>query len=722
MEYIRLEKDADGIVELILDQPGKSVNTMGFEYIEAMQKAVAKLETMAADGEIKGVYIRSGKETFFGGGDLTSLVEMPTELSEQEAAENYQSILDAKLPLRKLETLGVPVAVGINGAALGGGYEICLACHYRVALNAKGVEVGLPEAQLGLMPGAGGVVRMVRMFGCQTAITWLSAGKKFKADKALEKGWVDELADSEAEMHTKAKAWLLANPQAKQPWDEDGFKIPGGSPADKEASQELQGLFYFGPVNVMNNTNGNFPAPKAIMACVHDVARVDFDTAEKIEARYFLHLMTSQVAKNMIRTFFFQLNDINNGVSRPSDVDKTEVKKLGILGAGQMGAGIAFAAAKAGIEVVLKDISQENAERGKGYCQQVCEKNKRLTAEQAEQILARIQPSASASDLAGCDLVIEAVFEDRKIKAQVTQETEAATGTDCVFASNTSALPITELAEASSRPENFIGMHFFSPAEKMPLVEIICGEKTSDVALAKAFDLTQKLGKTPIVVNDAPGFFTTRVISTTISEGAAMVLEGVNPVLIENAARFNGSPVGPLAAIDEISQETAYKNGQQAKADAEAHGEVFPDNPAGTLVEKMVNEFNRRGKIHGGGYYDYPEGGKKHIWSGLKEHFAPEGYNEIPFEDIKDRLTFCQSLEAVRTMEEGVVESVADGNIGSIFGIGFPPNTGGVFQFINAYGVREFAKRAKELAAKYGSQFEPPKLLLDKAEKNEQFL
>jgi len=691
MEYIRLEKDADGIVELIFDQPGKSVNTMGFEYIEAMQKAVTQLETMVAKDEIKGVYLRSGKKTFFGGGDLTSLVEMPTELTEEEAAEKYQSILDAKRPLRKLETLGVPVAVGINGAALGGGYEICLACHHRVALNAKGVEVGLPEAQLGLLPGAGGIVRMVRLFGCQTAITWLSAGKKFKAEKALEKGWVDALADSETEMHAMAKAWLLANPDAEQPWDNDGFKIPGGSPADKDVSQELQGLFYFGPVNVMNNTNGNFPAPKAIMACVHDVARVDFDTAEKIEARYFLHLMTSQVAKNMIRTFFFQLNDINNGVSRPTAIEKTDVKKLGILGAGQMGAGIAFAAAKAGIEVVLKDISQENAERGKGYCQQVCEKNKRLSNEQAAAILARVTPSASYEDLADCDLVIEAVFEDRKIKAQVTQETEAAVPEQCVFASNTSALPITELAEASSRPQNFIGMHFFSPAEKMPLVEIICGEQTSDEALAKAFDLTLQLGKTPIVVNEAPGFFTTRVISTTISEGAAMVLEGVNPVLIESAARFNGSPVGPLAAIDEISQETAYKNAQQVKADAESRGEVFPENPAGMLVDRMVNEIDRRGKIHGGGYYDYPEGGKKQIWPGLKEHFASEGYTEMPFEDIKDRLTFCQSLEAVRAMEEGVVESAADGNIGSIFGIGFPPNTGGVFQFINAYGVREFA-------------------------------
>lgn len=722
MEYIRLEKDDNGIVELILDQPGKSVNTMGFEYIEAMKKAVSELQALASAGDISGVYIRSGKKTFFGGGNLSSLLEIPTQLSEEEARDNFQSILDAKLPLRYLETLGVPVVVGINGAALGGGYEICLAAHHRIAINQKGVEVGLPEAQLGLMPGAGGVVRIVRMFGCEKAVTWLSAGKKFKAEQALAKGWVDELVDSEEAMHTSAKAWLLANPKACQPWDEKGFKIPGGAPNDKEISRELAGLFYFGPVNVMNNTNNNFPAPKAIMACVNDVARVDFDTAEKIEARYFMSLMTSQVAKNMIRTFFFQLNDINNGISRPKGIEPTSVRKLGILGAGQMGAGIAFGAAKAGIEVVLKDISQENADRGKGYCEQVCKKNKRISESQAKEILARVIPTASYEDLADCDLVIEAVFEDRRIKAQVTRETEEAIPDRAILASNTSALPITELAEASSRPENYIGMHFFSPAEKMPLVEIICGEKTSDHALAVAFDLAKAIGKTPIVVNDAPGFFTTRVIGKTISEGATMVLEGINPALIENAARFNGSPVGPLAAIDEISQETAYKNTMQTRADAEAQGNPINNDPAAELIIKMVEEFGRKGKIHGGGYYDYPKNGKKHIWPGMKEHFAPNGYQEIPFEDIRDRLTFCQSLEALRAFEEGVVNTAADGNIGSIFGIGFPAHSGGVFQFINAYGLRAFACRARELAKRYGSRFEPPAILLERAESNELFI
>lgn len=717
MSYIRLEKDTNGIVELIFDQPGEKVNKMGDEYIAAMTQAVNDLEAMKDD--IKGVYVRSGKSTFFGGGDLTKLLEMPTEMSEEQATDLFNGVLEAKAPLRKLETLGVPVAVGMNGAALGGGYEIALACHYRVAVeNAK---MGLPEAQLGLMPGAGGVVRMVRLHGLQNAITFISQGKQFNGQRALDNKFCDAIAANEEDMHAKAKAWILANPEASQPWDKPDFKIPGGSPADKAVDQGLEGLLYFGPVNVMVSTWGNFPAPKAIFACIADVARVDFDTAEKIEARYFVSLMRSQVAKNMISTFFFQMNALQGGASRPQGIERSQVKTLGIIGAGMMGAGIALVAAQKGINVVLKDISQENAEKGKDYAKKALEKNKRQDQSKVPGILALIKATADAADLADCDIVIEAVFEDRKIKAAVTKETEAVTRANSIFASNTSSLPITELAEASSRPENFVGMHFFSPAERMPLVEIICGAKTSKEALAKAFDLAQQLGKTPIVVNDGEGFFTTRVIATTVTQGAAMVLEGINPVLIENAAKQNGSPVGPLSAIDEISQATAYKNGQQLKADVLAKGGEWKETPASTLVGMMVEKFERKGKAFGGGYYEYPEGGKKYIWPGLKDAFAPEGYKDIPFQDIKDRLTFCQSLEAVRAMEEGVVNTAADANIGSIMGIGFPAQSGGVFQFINAYGVKAFAERAKELASQYGDVFLPPKLLLEKAAKGENF-
>ncbi len=720
MGYIRLEKDSDGIVELIFDQPGKTVNTMGAEYDQAMRAAVAELESMVAAGGVTGIYVRSGKPgQFFAGGDIKEMLEMDLNASEEKKTEMFDGIMATKAPLRKLETLGVPVAVGVNGACLGGGFEIALACHHRVAMN--GVQLGLPEAMIGLMPGAGGVVRMTYLLGMQEAIGLISQGKRLAADKALQKGLIHELADSEEELAAKAKAWIKANPEAKQPWDSEGYQMPGGGPAD-EANQ---GLTFFGPSNVMTQTKNLMPAQNAIFACVVDCARVDFDTAQKVEGRYFLYLLLNQVSRNMMTAFFVQMEALNKGASRPQGVDKTEVKKLGILGAGQMGAGIATVAAQKGIEVVLKDISQENADKGKAYAEAFYNKRierKRLTEEAKAECLGRIKATDSYADMADCDLVIEAVFEDRKIKALVTKDTEAVLKADGVFASNTSALPITELAEASVRPENFIGMHFFSPAEKMPLVEIIRGAKTSDETLAKAFDLTQKLGKTPIVVNDAPGFFTTRVIGKTVSQGATMVEEGINPVLIESAARDNGSPVGPLAAIDEISQETAYKNGLQAKADAEAQGKEWQDSAASRVIGRLVNEFGRKGKVHGGGYYEYPQSGQKHIWPGLKDAFAPNGYKGIPYEDIKDRLVFSQCLEAVRAMEEGVITNVGDGNIGSIMGIGFPAQTGGAFQAINAYGLKAFVERAKYLEQQYGSDFAVPQLLIDRAEKNELFL
>lgn len=717
MGYIRLEKDSDGIVELIFDQPGKAVNTMGQEYEAAIKEAVSDLEKMVEAGDCKGVYVRSGKPNqFFAGGDIKELLEMDLHPSEQERQEMFEAIVEVKQPLRKLETLGVPVACGINGPAMGGGYEIAMSCHYRVALD--DIQVGLPEAQIGLMPGAGGVVRMTYMLGMQEALGLISTGKRLKAPKAVEKGLLDELASSEDDMHAKAKAWIKANPEAKQPWDQDGFKLPGGLTTDKEN----EGFAFLGPANVLAQTKGLMPAPLAIFACVTDVTKVDFDTAQIIEARYFMKLLLSQVARNMMTAFFVQMESLNKGASRPANIEKQVCKKLGIIGAGQMGAGIATGAAKKGIHVVLKDINQENADRGRGYAADVFAKNKRVTEEQAAEYMSRITATASYDDLSDCDLVIEAVFEDRKIKGIVTKEIEAAIPADSVVASNTSALPITELAQASSRAENFIGMHFFSPAEKMPLIEIICGEKTSDLTLAKAFDLAQQMGKTPIVVNDAPGFFTTRVIGQTVQQGAEMLAEGVNPVLIESAARDNGSPIGSLGAIDEISQETAYKNGQQAKKDAIEQGNEWEDNVVSQVIDRMVNEFGRKGKVHGGGYYEYPENGRKHIWPGLKEHFAPNGYKDIPYEDIQDRLWMCQSLEAVRTMEEGVLESIADGNIGSIMGIGFPPQTGGALQAINAYGLQEFVDRCDYLTSHYGEAFKVPQLLRDRAAKNELFL
>jgi 3-hydroxyacyl-CoA dehydrogenase/enoyl-CoA hydratase/3-hydroxybutyryl-CoA epimerase len=457
------------------------------------------------------------------------------------------------------------------------------------------------------------------------------------------------------------------------------------------------------------------------MAAVIDSARVDYETAHVIEARYFQRLLLDQVARNMMTTFFVQMNALEAGASRPGGVDKTSVKKLGILGAGVMGAGIAFNAARFGIEVVLKDLNRENADRGKAYAVTACEKSRSIDEAKAQEILARIHPTADVNDLSDCDLVIEAVFEDRGVKATVTRETEAVLADTVVFASNTSALPITELAEASARPENFIGMHFFSPAERMPLVEIITGEKTSDETLAKAFDLALALGKKPIVVKDSPGFFTTRVIGTTISQGQRMLAEGVNPALIENGARMNGSPMGPLETLDSISLETAYHAANQQKADAVAAGETWAPAPESEVIRIMVEEAGRVGQARGAGFYDYENGKKTTTWPGLKELFAKDGYLDLPFEDVRDRLLFPQVLEAIRIMEEGVIGNVGDGNIGSIMGIGFPPHTGGVYQCVNAYGLQAFVDRSKELAAKYGEVFEPPQLLLDMAAQGDVF-
>lgn len=716
MGYISLNSVGNGIVELVFDQPGSSVNTMGVEYDTAMKAAVAELQRMVAAGGVAGVYLCSGKPgQFFAGGDIKEMLESDLDPPIERKQELFEGILATKAPLRTLETLGVPVAVGINGAALGGGFEIALACHFRIAL--PGVQVGLPEAQIGLMPGAGGVVRMTRLVGMQEAITLISQGSRLKSEKALEKGLLHEIVPDEATMRKRAHAWLLANPGAKQPWDTEGYRIPGGGPEHKAN----QGLLMLGPVNVMNQTKGLMPAQQAIFAAVADCARVDFDTAQKIEARYFLSLLLDQTARNMMTAFFVQMNAISKGASRPAGIPRRSVKTLGILGAGQMGAGIALAAARKGIVAILKDVDLAAAERGKDYARKACEKDRRMTDAGREALLGMIRTTTDYADLASCDAVIEAVFELRDIKAAVTRDVEAVLGHDALLASNTSALPITELAEASVRPANFIGMHFFSPADRMPLVEIICGEQTGDTALAAAFDLAQQLGKTPIVVNDAPGFFTTRVIGKTVAQGAAMVLEGIDPVLVEAAARANGSPVGPLAAIDEVSQETAYRNGQQMKADVEARGETWQEQPAGELIRRMVEEFGRKGKRYGAGYYDYPAGGKKRIWPGLKEHFAPDGFREIPFEDIRDRLIFAQCIEAVRAMQEGVITSVADGNIGSIMGIGFPAHTGGVFQCINAWGAERFLARTRELASRYGADFEPPRLLIEKAERGEAF-
>ncbi|MBM7059251.1 enoyl-CoA hydratase/isomerase family protein [Pseudomonas sp. UL073] len=712
-DAIRYEKGQDNIVVLTIDMPGQSANTMNATYVAAMGATVARLSAEQAD--IAGVIITSAKKTFFAGGDLNDLIKV----TKAEASDFYHHVLGLKAQLRTLETLGKPVVAAINGAALGGGWEICLACQHRIALNDKGVQLGLPEVTLGLLPGGGGVVRMVRLLGIEKSLPYLLEGKKVGAQDALKAGLIHDIANDREEMLAKARAWIAANPAAKQPWDVAGYKMPGGTPSSPNVAQMLS----IAPSVLRDKTKGCFPAPEKILSAAVEGAQVDFDTAHIIEARYFTELVTGQVAKNMIGTFWFQLNEINAGKSRPQGFPVSATKKVGVLGAGMMGAGIAYVSAVAGIDVVLKDVSLEAAEKGKAYSAGLLDKQVargKLSAEKRDALLARIKATASDADFEGCDLIIEAVFEDRALKGKVTAAAEAAALSDAVIASNTSTLPITGLATAVAKPEKFIGLHFFSPVDKMPLVEIIRGEQTSDETLARAFDYVLQIKKTPIVVNDSRGFFTSRVFGTFTNEGLAMLGEGVNAAMIETEARKAGMPVGPLAVSDEVSMSLMAHIRAQTAKDLQAEGKPLPAHPAFAVVDLMVNEYKRPGKAAGGGFYEYPQGGKKHLWPELKARFE-KADRQIPALDVRDRILFIQAIETVRCVEENVLLSTADANIGSIFGIGFAAWSGGALQFINQYGVQDFVARAQYLAEQYGERFEPPALLLEKAAKGERF-
>ena len=712
-DAIRYEKGQDNIVVLTMDMPGQSANTMNAVYREAMGQIVERLE--AEKDSIAGVILTSAKKTFFAGGDLNELIQV----TKADAPAFYQMILNIKGQLRRLETLGKPVVAAINGAALGGGWEIALACHHRIALNNSSIQLGLPEVTLGLLPGGGGVVRMVRLLGLEKALPYLAEGKKVRPDAALKAGLIHELASDQDDLLAKARTWIAANPGAAQPWDVKGYKIPGGTPSSPNVAQMLA----IAPSVLRDKTKGCFPAPEKIMCAAVEGAQVDFDTAQIIEARYFTELTCGQVAKNMIGTFWFQLNEINAGGSRPQGFEPYVTKKVGVLGAGMMGAGIAYVSAAAGIEVVLKDISLEAAEKGKAYSAKLLEKKVargQMTPEKRDAFLARIQPSAREADFDGCDLIIEAVFEDRELKAKVTAAAEAAALPGAVIASNTSTLPITGLATAVQNQDRFIGLHFFSPVDKMPLVEIIKGEHTSDETLARGFDYVMQIKKTPIVVNDSRGFFTSRVFGTFTNEGIAMLGEGVSAALIENEARKAGMPVGPLAISDEVSMSLMNHIRQQTLKDLAAEGKSIPEHPAFAVIDLMLNEYKRPGKAAGAGFYDYPAGGKKHLWPELKARFEKSDA-QISQIDVRDRILFIQAIETVRCVEEGVLKSVADANIGSIFGIGFAAWTGGALQFINQYGVQDFVARAQYLAEQYGERFLPPALLLEKAAKGDTF-
>ena len=706
---IKWDKDADGIVTLTLDDPTGSANVMNENYQESMRKAVERL--VAEKDSITGVVIASAKKTFFAGADLREVIK----LGPENAGEAFAMVEDVKRDLRTIETLGVPVVAAINGAAMGGGLEIALACHHRIIADVKGCQIGLPEVTLGLLPGGGGVTRTVRMLGIQNAfMSVLSQGTRFKPAQAKELGLVDEIVGSVEELVPAAKAWIKANPEAHtQPWDAKGYKMPGGTPS----SPALAAILPSFPSLLRSQLKGApMPAPRAIMAAAVEGAQVDFDTASRIESRYFTELATGPIAKNMIQAFFFDLQTINSGGSRPEGIGKTPITKIGVLGAGMMGAGIAYVSAKAGFDVVLKDVTIEAAQKGKGYSEKLEAKaleRGKTSKERSDALLARITPTADAADFKGVDFVIEAVFENQELKHKVFQEIEDIVEPNAILGSNTSTMPITGLATGVKRQEDFIGIHFFSPVDKMPLVEIIKGEKTSDEALARVFDYTLAIGKTPIVVNDSRGFYTSRVIGTFVNEALAMLGEGVEPASIEHAGSQAGYPAPPLQLSDELNLELMHKIALATRKGVEDAGGTYEPHPAEAVVEKMI-EIGRPSRLSGAGFYEYVDGKRTRLWPGLRETFK-SGTSQPPLQDMIDRMLFAEALETQKCIDEGVITSTADANIGSIMGIGFPPWTGGAAQLIVGYphgGKAGFVARAKELAAKYGDRFNPPASLL----------
>ncbi|MCP4422412.1 MAG: 3-hydroxyacyl-CoA dehydrogenase [Chloroflexi bacterium] len=711
---INYEKDEQGIVTLTIDMPNRSANVLNQQFYAAYETTLQKLE---ADEMLTGVIITSGKGMFVVGADIDE------SFVSDDAAYYFEMSEQLKAQFRRLESLGKPVVAALNGTALGGGLELALACHYRIALSRDTVNgrilFGFPEVGLGLLPGAGGVTRTVRLIGLQNGLEWLAQNKKYSPAQALEAGMIHALAADSNEMMAQARTWILANPAPKAPWDASKrVKIPGGNPNQPHIAQMLA----VAPAMTRQQTKGNYPAPQAILATAVEGAQVDFATACRIESRYFAKLATGQVSCNMINAFWTQLNQIKKGANRPQDVPQQPTKKVGVLGAGMMGHGIAYVSALAGMDVVMTDADQARADAGKAKIAAILSKQVsrgRIDSAKMDGLLAKISATAVYEHLAGCDLIIEAVFEDRALKAQVTKSAEAAMDANGVFASNTSTLPITGLAEASGRPEKFIGLHFFSPVHKMKLVEIIVGEKTDDETLAKAFDYVLSIKKIPIVVNDSRGFYTSRVFATWTNEGLAMLAEGQHPQAIEMAGIQAGMPLGPLALMDEVSLSLADHIRKQTLADADDNPKVGVDHPAFAVIDKML-ALGREGRAAGVGFYEYEDGNKR-LWPQLSDVFM-DGQPQLNQQEMMDRLLFIQSIETVRCLEEGVLRSVADANLGSIFGWGFAPFQGGTLQFINAYGLLNFVQRTQELAARYGSRFAPPQLLLTMAENEAAFL
>lgn len=698
---IKYQKDTDNIVTLTLDMTGRTVNVINHEIFEAFVPVIKHLQKEKQKGALRGVILTSGKKTFLSGGDLEYLynAEKPEEI--------FQFSEELKKFLRDLEHPGVPVVAAINGSALGAGFEVALACHHRIAVDRPQTKLGMPEVNLGIIPGGGGIIRLMWLLGLEKAYPVIADGYAYTPKEALVAGLIDELATDNKDMLQRAKDWLMNTKEGRRPWDLQDCHIPGGTAKNPAVAAKIREI----AAQLASQTHNNFPAPQAILDVLSEGSKVDFDTACRIESRYYTRLVRSKECKNMIKAFWFDANAIKKGKNRPKGFGKFRPRKVGIIGAGVMGSGIALACLENGLQVVLKDVSRLIAERGRKMINDKLDikiQRGHMHPAEKDKMLELLTTTEDSGDFENCDLVIEAVFENRMVKQKVTKEAEVFLDEYSLFGTNTVSIPITQLAEGSIRPENYVGLHFFHPAYEVPLVEIVKGKKTTEETVARAFDFVKAIRKTPIVVKDDWGFFAARVQNTFILEGITMIQEGYPAALIENLGQQAGMPRGSLQLADALSLPLVLKYEKQA---AEHYGSKYIQHPAVSVLNKMIDELGRTGRTKKTGFYDYQKNGQKSLWSELTEHY-PTQKGPFDHQEIKDRLLIAQVLEAAWCLQEGVLQTVEGANLGSIYGWGFPAFKGGVVQYMNEYGSYEaFKKKCRGLSEQYGQRFKVPSMV-----------
>ncbi|MFT7121223.1 MAG: 3-hydroxyacyl-CoA dehydrogenase/enoyl-CoA hydratase/3-hydroxybutyryl-CoA epimerase [Neolewinella sp.] len=700
---IQYRKDTDDIVTLILDMSGKDSNVLNHKLVAAFQPVITHLQAEKAANRLKGIIITSAKKDFMQGGELGYLLELTDPRAAFEAAERLKTFL------RDLEMPGIPVVAAIAGDAIGAGFELALACHHRIVEARPKIRLGHPEVKIGLIPSGGAVIRLMWLLGIERTYPLLMEGRRYSPQEALKVGIVDELATDKADLIRRAKAWLLSKPSTYRPWDEPNGEIPGGTAADPELGHRIRLL----TARLSADTNDLYPAKLAIIDLLAEASKLDFATAYRLDSRYYAQVATSKVAKNMISTFWFDKQAVrSNGLGRPKGYGKFRPRRVGIIGAGQMGSGIAFLCLRNGLEVILKDVSQPIADRGREYVVEKIEEyieRGTFQLEEREELLSRIKTTATSADFVDCDLVVEAVFENKSIKLKAIREAEDQLDEYAIFATNTISIPISELGEGSARPENYVGIHFFPPAEKTYTVEVIRGDKTSDETIARAFDFATAIRKIPVVVKDSWGFFAARVLNTYILEGVTMLNEGYPAALVENMGRQAGMQAGPLALADELGLDLVLRYEQQA---ADHYGDKYQQHPAVPALKKMLIDLGRGGKQKRSGFYAYEADGTALLWDGIAEHFpvTKEGFNR---ERMRDRFLFCQIIESGWCLQEKIITEKAGANLMSVYGWGFPAYTGGVLRYVESCGPAEFVTRCGELSERYGQRFSVPKYLRD---------